>query len=329
MPPGPSPALTTGPGRIARGEPHMSETGMRSRGRAGTARLTAAIVRIVITACGWAAIAVLTAIAVFLLVNSWKALTSPEAGLVPMLTGSSWYPTGTPALYGFLAYIVATLRVTAVALALAVPLGIGTAVFISEFAGRRVKEIGKSVVEFMAAVPSVVYGLMGVYVVGPAVKDALHLSSALTALSAGLVLSFMALPTIISISEDAMHAVPKDLRFASLALGNTRWQTAYKVIVPAASSGIFASVMLGMGRAIGETMVVLMVAGNSMELTGSLVTSARPLTAVIAGEMGEVVQGGLHFSALFVVGLTLFVITFLVNLAADLVLERQRSRWRR
>jgi phosphate transport system permease protein len=178
-------------------------------------------------------------------------------------------------------------------------------------------------------VPSVVYGLMGVYVLGPALKDIFGMQSALTALSAGVVLAFMALPTIISISEDAMHSVPSELRQGSLALGNTHWQTTRKVIVPAASSGIFASVMLGLGRAIGETMVVLMVAGNSMELTWSLTTSARPLTAVIAGEMGEVVQGGLHYSALFVVGLTLFVVTFVVNLAADLVLERQRARWRR
>ena len=126
-----------------------------------------------------------------------------------------------------------------------------------------------------------------------------------------------------------MLSVPSDLRQGSLALGNTHWQTTRKVVVPAAASGIFASVMLGLGRAIGETMVVLMVAGNSMELTWSLGTSARPLTSVIAGEMGEAVQGGLHYSALFTIGLTLFVVTFLVNLAADVVLERQRARWRR
>lgn len=301
----------------------------RGPGRAGTARAVAAVVRAVITASGWIAIAILTAIAVFLGYNAWQALTSPQAGLVKMLGGTSWYPTSAAPLFGFLPYIIATVRVTATALAIAVPLGIAAAVYLSEFAGRNVKEIGKSVVEFMAAVPSVVYGLVGVALVGPAVRDLFHLPSALTALSAGLVLSFMALPTIISISEDAMHAVPRDLRMGSLALGNTRWQTTYKVVVPAASSGIFASVMLGMGRAIGETMVVLMVAGNSMETTWSLTTSARPLTSVIAGEMGEVVQGGLHYSALFVVGLTLFVITFVVNLAADFVLERQRQRWRR
>jgi len=262
-------------------------------------------------------------------VNAWQALSSPGAGLVRMLTGTSWYPTADPPEFGFLPYIIGTLRVTGVALAIAVPVGIAAAVFISEFAGKRIKEVTKSIIEFMAAVPSVVYGLMGVYVIGPAVRDVFHLTSALTALSAGIVLSFMALPTIISISEDAMHAVPNDLRMGSLALGNTRWQTAYKVIVPAAGSGIFASVMLGLGRAIGETMVVLMVAGNTMDLTWSLTSSARPLTSVIASEMGEVVQGGLHYSALFVLGLTLFALTFAANLAADLVLEKQRKRWRR
>lgn len=293
------------------------------------ARVVAFAVKGVIGASGWTAIAVLTAIAVFLAYNAWPALSSQAAGLWPMLSGGSWYPTGSPQSFGFLAYTVATLRVTGVALVVAVPLGIATVIYISEFADARVRNIAKPVVEFMASLPSVVYGLLGVAVIGPAVKDLLGLPSALTALSAGLMLSFMALPTIISISEDAMRAVPKDLRMGSLALGNTRWQTAYKVVLPAASSGIFASVMLGMGRAIGETMVVLMVAGNSMETTWSLTTSARPLTSVIAGEMGEVVQGGLHYSALFAVGLTLFVLTFLVNLAADVVLERQRERWRR
>jgi len=298
-------------------------------GRTGRARAVEAVVRAVMSASGWLAIVILTAIAAFLVVNAWPAITDPNVGLVRMLTGTSWYSTNAQPEFGFLPYIVASLRVTGVALAIAVPVGIGAAVYISEFAGRRVKEIGKSVIEFMAAIPSVVYGLVGVAVVGPAIKDALHLPSALTALSAGVVLAFMALPTIITISEDAMHAVPNDLRMGSLALGNTRWQTAYKVIVPAAGSGIFASVMLGLGRAIGETMVVLMVAGGTMNLTWSLTDSARPLTAVIASEMGEVVQGGMHYSVLFVIGLTLFVITFVANLAADLVLERQRRRWRR
>jgi phosphate transport system permease protein len=216
-----------------------------------------------------------------------------------------------------------------VALCVAVPLGVAAAVYISEFAGGRVKEVAKPIIEFMAAVPSVVYGLIAVSVAGPLVKDLFHLTSGLTILTAGLLLGVMAVPTVVSISEDALHAVPDDLRQGSLALGNTRWQTIYKVIVPSASSGIFASVMLGLGRAIGETMVVLMAAGNTMTLTWSLIASGRPMTSVMAGEMGETIQGGLHYSALFVIGLTLFIITFVINLAADTVLERQRARWRR
>jgi phosphate transport system permease protein len=303
---------------------------MKGRGgRTGRARAAEVVVKGAMAGSGWAAILILTAIAVFLVVNAWPAIADPQVGLWRMLTGRLWYSTATPPEFGFLPYIVGSLRVTGVALLIAVPVGIAAAIFISEFAGRRVKDVAKSIIEFMAAVPSVVYGLMGVALVGPALKDLFRMPSALSALSAGVVLAFMALPTIISISEDAMHAVPNDLRMGSLALGNTRWQTAYKVIVPAAGSGIFASVMLGLGRAIGETMVVLMVAGGTMDLTWSLTASARPLTAVIASEMGEVVQGGLHYSVLFVVGLTLFVITFVANLAADLVLERQRKRWRR
>ena len=305
-------------------EPSRNRLGL---GRAAARRAAEAVVRVLITASGWTAIAVLAAITVFLVLNAQQAIS--VVGLVHMLTGKLWYPTSTPPLFGFLPYILASLRATFVALIVAVPLGVAAAVYISEFAGRRVKEVAKTIIEFMAAVPSVVYGLLAVTVAGPLVKQIFSLTSGLTILTAGLILGIMAIPTIVSISEDALHAVPNDLRQGSLALGNTLWQTVYKVIVPSASSGIFAAVMLGLGRAIGETMVVLMAAGNTMTLTWSLIASGRPMTAVMAGEMGETVQGGLHYSALFVVGLTLFLITFVINLAADTVLERQRARWRR
>jgi len=166
-------------------------------------------------------------------------------------------------------------------------------------------------------------------VVIPLVKDVFALNSGMTALAGGIVLGVMSLPTVISISEDALHAVPFDLRQGSAALGNTRWQTTYKVTIPAASSGIFAAVMLGLGRAIGETMAVLMLTGNAAIMPTSVLESVRTMTGTIAAEMGEVVQGGLHYSVLFAVGLVLFVITFAINLAADLVLEGQRKRWRR
>jgi len=163
----------------------------------------------------------------------------------------------------------------------------------------------------------------------PLITRVFNISSGLTALTAGLVVGIMSLPTIISIAEDALHNVPNDLRQGSLALGNTRWQTTYKVTVPAASSGIFAAVMLGLGRAIGETMVVLMLAGNSGLIITSALQPARTLTGTVAQEMGEVVRGGMHYSVLFAMGLVLFAITFAINLAADMVLERQRKRWRR
>jgi phosphate transport system permease protein len=273
------------------------------------------------------AIVILAAIFVFLGVNAFPALR--DVGLWPMLSGADWFPTATPSRYGFLPSEVGSLWVTFVALLLAVPIGVAASVYLSEFARGRFKEVAKSIVEFMAAVPSVVLGLLGLAFLDPLITAVFHLESGLTALTAGIVVGIMSLPTIISIAEDALHSVPKDLRQGSLALGNTRWQTTYKVVVPSASSGIFAAVMLGLGRAIGETMVVLMLAGNSGLVITSALQPARTLTGTIAQEMGEVVRGGMHYSVLFAMGLVLFAITFAINLAADAVLERQRKRWRR
>jgi phosphate transport system permease protein len=298
-----------------------------SRGRPGFSRAADAVVRRVIALCGWLAIAILGAIFVFLLVNSLKALQ--EVGLGKMIPGTDWYPTAEPARYGFLPAEVGSLWVTGVALLLAVPIGIAAAVYLSEFAKGRLKDVAKSIVEFMAAVPSVVLGLLGVAYLAPVIGKTFHLESGLTALTAGIVVGIMTLPTIISISEDALYSVPAAMRQGSLALGNTNWQTTYKVVLPAASSGIFAAVMLGLGRAIGETMVVLILAGNSGLIPTSSLQAARTMTGTIAQEMGEVVRGGTHFSVLFAMGLVLFAITFVVNLAADMVLERQRKRWRR
>lgn len=270
---------------------------------------------------------ILVAIAAFLFISSRRAIST--VGLVDMVTGEFWYPTSNNPQFGFLPAEVGSLWVTFVGMLLSVPLGLAAAVFISEFASQTFKEIAKSVVEFMAAIPSVVLGLIGIALLVPNVKEALGIETGLTALSAGIMVGVLALPTIISISEDALHAVPMELRFGSAALGNTRWQTTYKVVVPAAGSGIFAACMLGLGRAIGETMVVLMLAGNAGIIPTSPLVSVRTMPGTIAGELAEVVQGGLHYSALFAMGLVLFVITFCINLAADIVLERQRQRWRR
>ncbi len=296
-------------------------------GRAAIRRTAEAVASGLIHASGWAAILILAAIASFLLLNASRALG--EVGLLTMLTGDSWYPTSDNEQFGFVPMMAGTAWVTIVALLTAVPLGVASAVYISEFATGRVKEISKSIIEFMAAIPSVVYGLLGIALLVPAVKDILGLDTGLTAFTAGVVVGIMVLPTIVSISEDALHAVPDALRQGSAALGNTRWQTVLKVVLPAASSGIFAATMLGMGRAIGETMVVLMLAGNAGIIPGDPFVSVRTMPGTIAAEMGEVVRGGLHYSILFATGLVLFAVTFAINLAADLVLERQRKRWGR
>lgn len=302
--------------------PQRSAVGRRARTQAADA-----VARVFVYVAGWMAIVILAAIMVFLVNNSLPAIR--ENGLSSMIAGQAWYPTGTPQSFGFLPSEVGSAWVTLVALLSSVPMAVAAAVFISEFASGRIKDLAKTIVEFMAAIPSVVLGMIGIFIGVPLVKDFFGLSSGLTAFTAGVFVGIMALPTIVSISEDALHAVPESLRQGSLALGNTRWQTTYKVVIPAASSGIFASVMLGLGRAIGETMVVLMLAGNAGIIPTTPFESVRTLPGTIANEMGEVVQGGLHYSTLFAMGLFLFFVTFVINLAADVVLERQRKRWRR
>ncbi|MCL5887111.1 MAG: phosphate ABC transporter permease subunit PstC [Actinobacteria bacterium] len=300
---------------------------VRRNDRPGSSRAVELLIKFLITASGWTAIIVLAAIAVFLFLSGMRAMQ--EVGVLNMLFGESWFPTSKNQQFGFLPAITGSLWATLVALSISVPLGIMSAVFISEFTGKRVKEIAKSIIEFMAAIPSVVLGLIGLAILAPWVRETFGTATGLTAMTAGMMVGFMCLPTIISISEDALHAVPNELRQGSAALGNTRWQTTYKVVIPAASSGIFAAVMLGLGRAIGETMVVLMLAGNAGIIPTDPLVSVRTLPGTIANEMGETVRGGLHFSALFFMGFFLFAVTFIVNLAADIVLERQRRRWRR
>lgn len=302
-------------------------SGRRRSGRPPIKRAAEGVVSMLIRAAGVTAVVILAAITVFLALNSVRALS--DIGILRMLTGTDWFPTSARASYGFLPAIVGSAWVTLVALITAVPVGIAAAVYISEFAEGRVKEIAKTVIEFQAAVPSVVLGLLGIALLVPRLRVWLGLDSGLTAVTAGLVVGIMTLPTLISISEDALHAVPKDLRTGSLALGNTRWQTTYKVVIPAASSGIFAAVMLALGRAIGETMVVLMLAGNAGIIPRHPFVSVRTMPGTIAGEMAEVIQGGEHYSVLFTMALVLFTITFIVNLVADVVLENQRRRWRR
>ncbi len=259
-----------------------------------------------------------------------------EVGLMEYLTTTRWYPSSPQgAGYGALPFIISSFMVTVGALLIAIPWGIFTAIFISEIAPKRVREILKPAVEILAIFPSVVLGFIALVVLSPIVASVFNLSNGLTALTASLILSVMALPTIISISEDSIKSIPKDYREAAYALGASRWETIKMVTVPAAKSGIVAGVMLGFGRAVGETMTVLMAAGNAIDMplkeffgivVPNFLTSVRTLTANIAIEGSDVAWGSLHYSSLFVTAIILFIITFVVNLIADLLISRQRRK---
>jgi phosphate transport system permease protein len=221
------------------------------------------------------------------------------------------------------------LLITAVAVGLALPLGVCTAVFVREVAPGWARELLKPMIEVLAGIPSVVLGFFGMTVLSPLVRDVLHAPTGLTAFTGAVLLAYMSLPTIISVAEDALDAVPRSYRDAGLAMGATRWQTIWLVVVPAARSGIVTAVMLGMGRAIGETMAVMMVTGNAarMPITAdSLFRPVRTMTATIAAEMGEVAHGSTHYHALFGVGILLFVVTFVINLFAALTVFKKRRR---
>jgi len=219
--------------------------------------------------------------------------------------------------------------VTLGATLLAVPLGLGTAIFIAEIAPRWAREVLKPLVEVLAGLPSVVLGFMGILVLAPALRVGLNLPTGLTALAGSLLLAAMAIPTLVSVAEDALDAVPKSYRDAALALGATRWQTIWRVTVPAARNGVLTAIMLGVGRAVGETMTVMMVTGNAARLPsglGALFLPVRTLTATIAADMGEVANGSAHYHVLFVIGLVLFLLSLIFNLAAGAIVFQQRRR---
>lgn len=241
------------------------------------------------------------------------------------LFGKKWLPISEPPKFGVVPLFLGSLYVTIGAIFICVPIGVGSAMYIAEVAPSYLKHVLKSLVEILAAIPSVVLGFIGIVWLGPFLRNALHLNTGMCGLTGSLLLAFMAMPTVISISEDAIIGVPKTFKEAAFGLGATRWQTLWRIVLPSASSGIIAAVMLGIGRVIGETMVVMMVTGNSPIIPTSLLQPLRTLTATIAGEMGETVSGSEHYFALFAVGLILFIITFIINFIADVCLRRARK----
>lgn len=269
---------------------------------------------------GAASILFVALIFIFLLKEGLALFGS--VNIFSFIFGTHWYPISDPPQFGILPLILGSFFVTAGAIIIAVPLGIAAAIYTAEVAPRSVRGILKSGIELLAAIPSIVLGFIGIIFLGPLLKNIFHLPSGLTALAGAIMLAFMAMPTIVSIIEDAIVSVPKNYKEGSLALGATHWQTIYRVILPAASSGILAAIMLGIGRVIGETMAVLMITGNAAIIPTSFLQPVRTLTATIAAEMGEAVSGSLHYYALFAIGIILFIISFVINLLADIFLHR-------
>lgn len=281
------------------------------------------LITIAIKATGYSAIVFVVMIFVFLMQAGL-----PTLGEVSLdnLFNIRWYPIED--YFGILPLIGGSLVVTVGAGLVAIPLGIGTAIYISEVAPRWVREVFKPMVELLAGLPSVMLGFLGIILLSPVFRRLFDLPTGLSALTASLLLGLMSLPTIVSIAEDALDAVPKSYRDAALAMGATEWQTIWRVTLPAARSGVFTAVMLGIGRAIGETMTVMMVAGNAPVIPNSLrvfLSPVRTMTATIAAEMGEVASGSTHYNVLFFIGIALFLISLLVNITASLVIFRQRT----
>ncbi len=277
-----------------------------------------------IRALGFSTVALVCLIFLFLLREGLPAFFEVAPG---NLFSSHWYPTF--GFFGTLPLILGSILVTLVAIVIALPLGVATAVFVREVAPGWVREILKPMIEILAGIPSVVLGFFGMTIIAPFVRQALGAPTGLTAFTGALVLAYMSLPTIISVAEDALDAVPKGYRDAGLAMGATKWQTIWRVVVPAGRSGILTAVMLGMGRAIGETMAVMMVTGNAARMPldfSSLMEPVRTMTATIAAEMGEVARGSTHYHTLFAIGIILFLITFATNLAAASAIFKKRRQ---
>jgi len=249
-----------------------------------------------------------------------------QYGFFELIFGKSWYPTYEPAEFGMLSLITASIVVTVGAMIVCVPIGVGSALYIHEIASENQRAFLKPIIEVLAGIPSIVYGFFGMVIVAPFLQDMIDIPTGLCAFTASLVLGIMATPTVASLAEDALSFVPRSFREASLALGANRWQTLIRVMVPAAGSGISTAIILGMSRAVGETMTVLMVAGGAAVIPHSLFDPVRPMTSTIAAEMGEAVVGSLHFSALFAIGLILFLITLVINIAAEAISRRFRLK---
>ncbi len=274
---------------------------------------------------GIAFVSIFTLFLIFLFLMMEGIPLFKEVSIKDFIFGNYWYPTSDPPEFGVFPLILASIAVTAVSAVISIPLGVMTAFYLAEIASNKVREFAKPVVELLASLPSVVIGFFGMVIVAPFLQDVFDVATGLNLFNAAMMLAFMSVPTICSISEDAIYSVPTELKEASFALGATHFETIQKVVLPASLSGISTGVILGMSRAIGETMVVLMVAGGAAMIPGSLFDPVRPMPASIAAEMAEAPFRGDHYYALFATGIVLFLFTLCFNLIADHVAHKYKQ----
>lgn len=254
-----------------------------------------------------------------------KCLDMGKVTLKNVFFGKEWIPTASPiSFFGILPLLTGTLWVSLIAILIALPFGVAAAIYMAEIANPKVRDILKPVIELLSGIPSVVYGFFGLIIIVPLVQKVFHISVGETGLTGSIVLAIMALPTIITVAEDAMRNCPRAMREASLALGGSKWQTIYKIVIPYSASGITSGIVLGIGRAIGETMAVLMVTGNSAVIAKTILQPLRTIPATIAAELGEAPAGGVHYQALFLLGIILFLITQIINSSVEYVSAKNK-----
>ena len=284
-------------------------------------------IEVLIRVCGWSSIICVAAIFVFIFREACPLIFQMNWG--EFFGSTQWRPNpaaGNTAHYGAVALIVGNFAVAIVSMAIAVPFGLAAAVYISEFASGRVRETLKIAIEILAAIPSIVWGFIGLTIISPMLISYAGAELGTNLLNGSIILALMSVPLIVSISEDALRAVPDSYREAALALGANKWETVYRVLFPAAKNGLLAASMLGVGRAVGETMAVLLATGNTNQIPHSLVDPIKTLTATIASEMGEAPTGGEHYQVLFILGILLLVITCSINLLADFIIKGAKAK---
>lgn len=298
---------------------------MEWRQKKGRKPLSEKIVETIIKVGGLSSIVLIAAILFFILKESYPFLVG-AFDFKGFFLSEEWYPASVVKIrYGILALLVGTVLVTVISMLIAVPLGLACAFYISEFCSPKVREIYKILIEFLAAIPSVVWGFIAIMMINPMIINVFDVPIGLNILNASIILALMSLPLIVSVGEDALRAVPETYREAAEAMGATKWEVATRVLLPAAKNGLMAAALLGVGRALGETMAVLMATGHSIQIPESIFEPGRTLTATIAAELGESPKGGEHYQALFAIGLVLFILSFVVNLTADYLIRGRKK----